>query len=91
MLLLHRACPKVSWIGTHVWERTHEYPSTSRIVDVDQPVRPVGTRRTIHDGPCNPIRLLSKGARSLHPPPGQVEYGIGTTANAVEVVTLEGH
>ncbi|MEN3230151.1 hypothetical protein PUR21_21290 [Methylorubrum rhodesianum] len=91
VLLVHRAFPKVSRIGTHVCERTHEHPSTSRIVDVDQPVRPVGTRRAIHDGPCNPIRLLCKGARSLYPPPGQVEDGIRTPANAVEVVTLDGH
>ncbi|MGW9817455.1 hypothetical protein ACUXK4_000001 [Methylorubrum extorquens] len=60
MLLLHYAFLRVSQICAHVCERTHEHPSASHIVDVDQLVRPVRTGRTIHNCLCDPIGLRSK-------------------------------
>jgi hypothetical protein len=60
-------------------------------VDIDQPVRPVRTGRTIHNSLCDPIGLRSKRTQSRNPSAGQIKDGITAPANAMEVVTLDGH
>lgn len=77
--------------GTHVRERAHQHAPATGIVDIDQPVRPVRTGRTIHNSLCDPIRLRSKRTQSRNPSAGQIKDGITAPAHAMEVVTLDGH
>lgn len=72
-------------------ESTHEHPSTTGIVDVDQPIRPVRTGRTIHNCLCDPIGLRPKRTQPRNPSAGQIKDGIAAPAHAMEVVTLDGH
>lgn len=60
-------------------------------MDIDQPVRPVRAGRAIHECLRNPVSLQAKRTWSRYPTAGQIEDGIIASANAVEVVTLDGH
>lgn len=80
-----------SLTAQHVYERTHEHPPAPRIVDIDQPVRPIHCGSVIHERLRDAICLWLERPRPQDPATVQVEEGIATSAHAMEVITLDSH